>query len=94
MAAQRQEELIGEGAAIEAQLTELRHRKFTLEMERPIMIDHTKAQARARVVATTINRERAPRPIFARASQRVATVAALLDTLPAPSTDRAKKVCW
>jgi hypothetical protein len=33
-----------------------------------------------------------PHPTFARASQNVAIAAALLDTLPVPSTDRVDKV--
>jgi hypothetical protein len=44
------------------------------------MIDLTKAQARARAAAAAINREGVPRPTFARASQNMAIVAALLDT--------------
>jgi hypothetical protein len=48
--------------------------------------------ARARAVAATINREGAPHPAFARASQYVTAAVALLDTFLAPSTDEAEKV--
>jgi hypothetical protein len=51
------------------------------------MIDLTKTQARARTV--TSNREETPSPTFAKASQNVVIVVALIDTLPAPSTDMA-----
>jgi hypothetical protein len=40
----------------------------------------------------TINREGLPHPTFARASQNVAAVVALLDTLPTSSTDGVDKV--
>jgi hypothetical protein len=61
-------------------------------MERPGIIDLTKAQARARAVGTSINHEGAPRPTFVRASQNVAAAVALLETIPTPSTDGADKV--
>jgi hypothetical protein len=89
-ATQRQGELIDERAAIEAQLTELHHRKSALEIEHPIMVDLTKARARA--VAATINREGPPQPTFSRANENVVAAVALLDTLPAPSIDRVDKV--
>jgi hypothetical protein len=84
-AAQRQGELTGNRAAIEAQLTDLHHSKPALEMEPVVIIELIKAWARARAVATAINDEEAPRPTFARAIQNMAVVAACLDTLPAPS---------
>jgi hypothetical protein len=91
-ATQRQDVLTSERAAIKVELTELHHRKYALEMERPIMIDLTKAQAQARATAAAINREGAPHPTFTRASQNMAAVAALLDTLSAPSSDGVDKV--
>jgi hypothetical protein len=63
-----------------------------LEMEQPFMINHAKPRAWVRAIVTAINLEGAPRPTFARASQNVAAVATLLDTLPAPSTNSADKV--
>jgi hypothetical protein len=56
------------------------------------MVDLTKTQARARAVATAINREGVPCPTFTRASQNMAAAAALLHTLPTPSTNRVDKV--
>jgi hypothetical protein len=56
------------------------------------MVHFTKAQAQDRAVTTAINREGAPCPSFARASQNVAMVVALLDTLAMPSADRVDKV--
>jgi hypothetical protein len=61
-------------------------------MEWPATIDFTNAQARARSVTTTINHVRMPRPTFTWASQNVDVVAALLDTLPMPSTNGLGKV--
>jgi hypothetical protein len=61
-------------------------------MEWATTIDLTKARAQARAVAAAINLEGPPCPTFARASQNVATIVALLDTLPVPSTDRVDKV--
>jgi hypothetical protein len=43
-------------------------------------------------MAAALNREGLPRPTFTRASQNVSTIVALLDTLPAPSTDELDKV--
>jgi hypothetical protein len=60
----------------EAQLAELHHHRFVLGIERAVMI----------------NREELPHPTFASASQNVAAAVALLDTLPAPSTDGVDKV--
>jgi hypothetical protein len=60
------------------------HCKSTLEMERAMMVDLTKAQARAGAVTPAINRKGAPHPAFTRASQNVAIVAALLGTLTTP----------
>jgi hypothetical protein len=56
-AAQRQGELVGERAAIEAQVFELHRCKSTLEMKWVTMIDLTKAQVRASVVVATIDLE-------------------------------------
>jgi hypothetical protein len=56
------------------------------------MVDLTKTRARARAVATAINREGAPCPTFTRAIQNMAAVAALLHTLPTPSTNGVDKV--
>jgi hypothetical protein len=61
-------------------------------MERAMMVDLTKAQARARAVAFAINHEAAPRPTITRVSHNVAMVAALLDSLPTSSTDGLHKV--
>jgi hypothetical protein len=63
-----------------------------LGIERAATIDFTKIRARARATTTAINHEGTPHPTFARASQNVATTVALLDTLPAPSTDGVGKV--
>jgi hypothetical protein len=73
-------------------LSELHHHKSMLEIEQAVTDDLTNAQARARDVITTINREGLPRPTFAIASQNVAAMTALLDTLPAPSVDEVDKV--
>jgi hypothetical protein len=67
--------LIGEQAGIEAQQAELHHRRSTLRIEQAVMINHEEVSS----------------PAFTRASQNIATVAALLDTLPAPSTDKVDK---
>jgi hypothetical protein len=67
--------LIGERAGIEAQQAELHHRRSTLRTEQAVMINHEEVSS----------------PAFTRASQNIATVAALLDTLPAPSTDKVDK---
>jgi hypothetical protein len=56
------------------------------------MVDFTTVRARARDVITTINKEGMQHPAFARDSQIVATTAALLDTLPAPSDDGVDRV--
>jgi hypothetical protein len=53
-------------------------------MEWLATINFIKARARTMVVTAAINREGAPCSTFARASQNVAAVAALLDTLPHP----------
>jgi hypothetical protein len=90
--AQHQGELVGKWAAIEAQLTELHHRKFVLKTKQAVTVDLTKARARARAVATAINHEGSPCPTFTRASQNVATMAALLHTLPTPYADGVDKV--
>jgi hypothetical protein len=61
-------------------------------MEQAATIDLAKARDRARAMAAALNREGLPHPTFARASQNVSTIVALLDTLPAPSTDELDKV--
>jgi hypothetical protein len=66
-------------------MTKLHRCKAALGMERATTIDYTKARARARAV--TIDHKGTPHLTFPRASQNVATTVALLDTLPAPSTD-------
>jgi hypothetical protein len=50
-------QLASKRATIEAQLAELHHRKTALEAERGVTVYLTPAQARARDVAATINRE-------------------------------------
>jgi hypothetical protein len=50
-----------------------------LETEWAIIIDFTKAQARAKAITTTINHEGAPRPAFIRASQNMVAAATPLD---------------
>jgi hypothetical protein len=55
-------------------------------------VDLTTAQAQAQGVAPTISREGEQHPTFSRPSQNMATVATLLDTLPAPSTDGVDKL--
>jgi hypothetical protein len=45
-----------------------------------------------RAITVTINHEGMPHTTFPKASQNAAVVASLLDTLPAPSTDKASKV--
>jgi hypothetical protein len=63
-----------------------------LRTEWAATIDFTMARARARAVATTINREGLLRPTFARASENVAVAAEILDTLPVPSSNRVDRV--
>jgi hypothetical protein len=90
--AQCHHEFASEQVVLDAQMTELHQRKAVMEMEWATTIDFTKAQARARVIAAAINHEGTPHPTFTRASQNVATVAALFDTLSEPSTDGVGKV--
>jgi hypothetical protein len=59
-----------------------------LKTQRAMTIDLIKAQARARAIVIAINCHGAPRPTFTWASQNLAAIAALLDTLHAPSADR------
>jgi hypothetical protein len=73
--------------AIPQPYTKLHHRKFAPEIESAVIVDLTNDRARARDGAAIINREGVQHPAFTRASQNVATVAALLDTLPGPSND-------
>jgi hypothetical protein len=56
------------------------------------MIHLNQVKARTRAIADAINREGAPCPTFARASQNMAAVAALQDTLPASFTEGVDKV--
>jgi hypothetical protein len=65
---QHHDELAGEQATHNAQLTELHRCKAALGMEQAATIDFTKAQARARAIAATINHETMPHLTFARAS--------------------------
>jgi hypothetical protein len=90
--AQHHDELIGEQAALDAQLIELHRHKATLGMERDTTFDFTKAWAHPRDIVATINHEGTSHPNFARASQNVVTIMSLLDTLPAPSTGGVDKV--
>jgi hypothetical protein len=50
------------------EVTKLHHHKSTLKVERATTVDLTNSRARARDVATTINREGAQRPTFTKAS--------------------------
>jgi hypothetical protein len=59
-----------------------------LEAEGILTVDLAATRAQAKGVALAINREGGQRPVFARDSQNVA---ALLDTLPAPSTNMVDK---
>jgi hypothetical protein len=93
-AAQRHDELAGGWASLDAQLTKQYRHKAVPETEWTTTINFTKARARAKSITATINYEGLPHPTFARASQNVALVAALLDTLPAPSIDRVDKVYY
>jgi hypothetical protein len=77
---------------IEAQLAELHHCKFTLEIEQCVTVDLTNASAQGRDVTAIINHEGQPQVAFTKASQNVAASAALLDTLPVPSTNRVDRV--
>jgi hypothetical protein len=79
-------ELAGERATIEAQLAELHHCKSALKTERCVTVDLTNARAQARDITAAINHEGPLQPTFIRASQIMATVAALLGTLPTSST--------
>jgi hypothetical protein len=63
-----------------------------LGTEQATTINYTKARSQARAIAVAINHEGTPHPTFPRASKNVATAIALLDTLPAPSTDGVSKV--
>jgi hypothetical protein len=91
-ATQRHNKLIGKHVAFDTQLTKLHQCKDELEEEWAATINLTKAWALDGAVAAAINHEVPLRPTFARASQNMATAAALLDTLPAPSTDWVDRV--
>jgi hypothetical protein len=56
------------------------------------MVNLTNARAQARDVTAAIHSGGAQWPAFARASQNVAMVATLLDTLPAPFANGVDKV--
>jgi hypothetical protein len=75
--------LTDEQAAIEAQLTELHHHRFTLTAEQVLTID---------LAIAAVNCEWRQRPTFARASQNMVAVATLLYTLPAPSAEGLDRV--
>jgi hypothetical protein len=87
-----QGELTSERATIEAKLAKLHRRKSALVIEQAVTVDLTIAQAQARDVATVMNCEGTQYLAFGRPSQNVATMATLLDTLPAPSVDGVDKV--
>jgi hypothetical protein len=70
-ATQQQGELADERAAVMVRLADLHQRESALKAGQAMMIDHAEREL----------------PTFIRASQNVAAVATLLDTLPAPSTD-------
>jgi hypothetical protein len=91
-ATQQRGQLTSEQATIEAQLAELRHCKSTLDTKWVIIVNLTNAQPSDRDLTTAINREGAQCPAFARASQNMVVMAALLDTLPTPTTDGVNKV--
>jgi hypothetical protein len=91
-AAQRHDELTVKRAALNSQLTKLHRHEAMLEMERATPIDFTMAWAWAGAIVATINCEGSPHLTFTRASQNVATVAVLLDTLHIPFTDGVDKV--
>jgi hypothetical protein len=64
-----------------------------LEAKRILVVDHATAWAQALGVAPTISREGGGQHhTFARASQNVAAMAMLLDTLLAPSTTEVDKL--
>jgi hypothetical protein len=73
-------------------MTELHQRKAALGTEWATAIDYSKSQARAIAITIAINHEGTPPPTFPRANQNVATVVALLDILPASSTNGVNKV--
>jgi hypothetical protein len=56
-ATQQRGELAGEQATIEAQMTELHHRKSTLETEQTVIVELNNAWAQAWDVAAAINRK-------------------------------------
>jgi hypothetical protein len=89
---QRRCELASEQAANEAQLSELHHRKTTLETAWCVTVDLPTSRAQARDVATAINHNGLSRLAFTGASQNMAAAVALLDTLRAPSTNRVGRV--
>jgi hypothetical protein len=73
-------------------MTKLHQCKAAVGTERAATIDYSKPRARARAVAVAINNEGTPPPTFPRAKQNTAATIALLDTLPAPSTNEVSKV--
>jgi glucose-6-phosphate dehydrogenase assembly protein OpcA len=91
-AAQCHDELTGEQATIDAQLTKLHQCKAELVTEQAATIKLTMARTRARAIVVAITREVPPRPTFARASQNVAMAVVLLDTLLVPSTNGVGRV--
>jgi hypothetical protein len=79
-ATQRQDELTGKRAVLDAQLTKLHQRKAKLGAKRATTVNFTKARAQARAVAAAINHEAPPRPTFVKASQNVAAAVTLFTT--------------
>jgi hypothetical protein len=77
---------------IEIQLAELHHRKSTLEIEWAIMVDLTNARDQARDFATTISCKGTLCSTIVGASQNMAAMVTLLDTLPTHSVDGVDKV--
>jgi hypothetical protein len=63
-AAQHHDELAGEQAAVDAEMTELHRCKPALGMERGTAIDYTKARSRARAITVAISPKGTPPPLF------------------------------
>jgi hypothetical protein len=72
-----------------AQLYGPHQHKPTLDAERVLTVDLTTARAQTKGVTPILSHEGGggQHPAFPRASQNVAVMAMLLDTLPPPSTD-------
>jgi hypothetical protein len=91
-APQRHDELANKQAALDLQMTELHQSKTVQGMKRAATVGYTTARAWVRAIAIAINHNGTPHTTFPRASQNVVAATTLLDTLPAPSTDGARKV--